>query len=293
MANIRVTMYFSAGYYSWTESWWLSASDFKAAAKPAQLMASFRAPLLGFGARLDEVRLTTDMATRQVYFLPPDSFARTGRFDDSIPGITTADEPYSAVLVKVTSVDGYEKISYLSGFPDGIVTVGDVVPATKDVGPLWLQLFNGWKAEMRAVQARWRSKTRQQVAGTEAPIIGIQINALPPGEVGVITAAGFPALPAGEELQIKGASRISGPNPRQLNGNWFVSSSMPVTSPVPGNIFYLRHSQAVDVSQLIRYGTLSAIDYEYRTFDDATIDSATHRKRGVRTGRPLGRSKTR
>lgn len=292
--DVRCTHFFTAGYYSWTESFWFTGlNQLSDGIKPAVNLANARAALLGFGAQLNEVRLTTDLSTRQVLYVEEGTFSSVSKFDNSQPGITTSDEPYSAIIVECQSTDNYTKIVYLSGYPDGVITVGGEIPLNVGIGPAWLALFQKWGRVLKANGAGWRSKIKAGGQGGSAAIIGVQVNALPPGEVGVLVGPNFQAVPPGTLVQISGANRILGRAAHQLNDNWYISSVVPATTPVAGTIYYLRGSQGVDISQLTKYGTLALIAYQVRAVDTVETNSVTHRKRGVRTARPLGRSKIR
>lgn len=291
--NIRVTTFFSAGFYAWTESWWLqNYATLAGAQQAATSAANLRAAMLGYGAQIDSIRLTTDQKTRQVFVLPVGTYATTGLGSTAAAGLGTSDEPYSSVLVRFNSTEGFPKDTYVSGFPDGVVTVGSGVPPVVGVGPAWLLAFNAWVDRLKQSAYCWRSVQRGIGFGLSAPVQQFTVNALPPGEIGAIVLAGNANFLAGETVQLSGFSRILGRGARQINGRWSISSVESSTTPV-GTIYYLRGSAGVDLSQVTRFGSITQVEYTYRAVSSAAIRGATHRKRGVRSGRPLGRSKIR
>lgn len=292
--NLKVTFFFSLGFYSWTETLWLqNFATLQGGQSQAVALAGFRAALLGTGATLDNIRITSDATLRQAYYVPSNLFPHAGNWAGQVAGITTADVAYSCVVIRCNDVNNYAKLIYLSGQPDGItITGGQVIPGT-GVGVQWLTYFLAWVARLAGGAWSWRYKIPAKLGGISANIIGVSVNALPPGEIGVLVAPGAPAFQAGEEVQITGANRILGRNARQFNGLWFISSVAVVSLPTPGTIYYLRGSQGVDISQLTKLGVLNSISFGYRFISNATPEELTHRKRGVRTARPLGRSKIR
>jgi hypothetical protein len=292
--NVRATFFFSLGFYSWTESWWLTGlTNLQAAVAPSIVHANARVALLGYNASLDNIRLTNSDAVRQVLYVPPNSFTHTPSLGAVVLGVNTADEAYSCVVIRCTNVDGFTKFVYMSGYPDGVAITGQVVVPTFGVGVQWQAAFNTYASMLINNNWNWRYKIPAKAIGVAQNIIGIQVNALPPGEVGILLAPGAPVFQPGDEIQITGATRIQGRAARQLNGFWTVASVLVTALPTPGTLYYLRGSQGVDTTQLMKLGTAGLIDFGYRKVAVAIPEEETHRKRGVRTARPLGRSKIR
>lgn len=122
--------------------------------------------------------------------------------------------------------------------------------------------------------------------------LGFLINASPPGLLGVQASIGAdPLIVPGKPVRIRNA-RKSG-TVLTLNGRWIVDSIVAPTAPSTVYTVYLVGSQGYDPNAYDPRGTIEGIDFLFCSPSEYMVVRPMSRKRGGRSGLPLGRLKAR
>jgi hypothetical protein len=119
--SIRCNFFFSNGRYGWSETLYPKdpTVDLNAALTLAINYANIRVQLLGFGAQMDEIRVSDDTKFRDDHvtgLLSNTSSIFTG---NNTPVFSSfAIQPYNDVVERCETIDGqYRKTLFLSGYP--------------------------------------------------------------------------------------------------------------------------------------------------------------------------------
>jgi hypothetical protein len=287
--NVKVTIFFEAKRYSWTESLYTRTTydSLAAAAARAKGLVEARVRLLGTVASIAEVRLSYGDGSRASYLLDPTTYTAAYVPQNTPTGASdNADESYSAVLVRMSDSLGHRKLTYLSGYPDLIVTTratpaNDVLFSTD-----FNTQFGLWKAELIANWA-WRGKKGKLDNVTPIPVVNLAVAPAPnaPNIAAYIATASLGTIAIGSRIQLTGFSHVYGA-PVQVNGLWTVLGFDPGVQ-VTGIV--LRGSSAIEPADVLKLGGVIQPTYDFFAIAAVAQEGVTHRKRGVRALGPLGR----
>lgn len=284
--SIRATLLMSAGKYTWSEShYWIGGTTLQGSYNAGAALGSARAALLGQNARLDNVRMSEDGATRRVQYLDPALFDHVSRLPpDMGDDVYTSDRPNSSVLVRFLSPVGY-KLLYLAGIPDGMVVTDPLFPKGIKILPQWAAVWNTYKGLLAGT---WGYRAKQN--GPAGIVKFVITNSMYPGKVGVQTD-GLISLNSGDTVQLKGFRREN-PRSKDLNGIWRVGQVTEPVSPSPTWTYFLERSSGVDPFNFYKLGTIAKLEYQIVPYGGALIERAVTRKRGGSFMLPRGRLRT-
>lgn len=293
---IKVTFIFNNGRASPTESHYSSAGTTFASVGPqAAQLATLRASLLGYGATLNQVRLSDSANPRDVILLDASTFNGKGPYNApaTVPGAAQVDvdQANASVLARVLT-SRVPKNYYLSNVPDDIIGTGmlDGTNLTPSFNPQWFsywQTYAGIAGNPPAnalCSGRWgcleKQPSNQQVCTAAVPI-----GAYAPF-ASVITAQPLAAIVGGKIL-VKGFRSVN-PRLRSLSGVYKVLAIL------TGNQYVLAGTTAAEVANVQNLpGSAYDLTYSVATYTYATLVKGTSRRRGGSVGLPRGRSRTR
>jgi hypothetical protein len=303
---IKTTLVMSQGYFTWTESHYQrnTSSLFgngsgvnSPASQQAIQLANARSQLLGKGAAIVRVRNSDTTIPRSAFDLPDNSYTAIGPFVGVVGQDTLwAEFADTSLLMRAYSpAFAYSKNFYLAGLPDGLF---DTEPPNPD-GLEWLGPFiTPFNAYVNLLLGTWNFRTQGGVFAP-AQVTQVVTSAQFPNTVGVVTAAqiaGQPAPVAGVvqpfEVNLTGFRRNNTRVPG-LSGRYQVVGVVLPAGAVTTYTYFLGETGNVVPSNLTKMGAIETISYSYQPYGSIAATRAGRRKRGVRTGRPLGRSKSR
>ncbi len=290
MAEVRCTIFFQAKTFAWSESLWLSSpfSTLPGGATRAVRIVNARAKLLGVGAEVNEVRLSFSDPSRLSFVLPAGTY--TTSYVPIIPpglGGPNADESYSCIVVRLQDTGGHRKLIFLSGYPDVLVTTRTLQQSDIKLTPDWLANYDAWVAVLND-NAAWRALRPFGPGGNvRVPVIGIANQGGTPAGRIALTTSGASGASRGQRLRVTGFPHIYGAA-QQLNGTWTVAS---VVNSGGDDTIVLMGTEGIDQVAYSKLGVVFVPSYQLYSVATAALEGATHHKRGVRTGRPLGRSR--
>lgn len=289
---VKVTMFFNAGRYSWSESHYLiAATTFQQALTPSALLANSRFALLAEFCNLIGVRLSSVPANRQVYDLPPFDWPGTVSLG-TLPAIDPQYEPiFTSLMVNLQAVGGNKNL-YLAGVPDAIVSTnpvynGGYAPTAAFAQALlvYLTLLTSKSGAL----ASWGYRAR--LPGTMQNVIDVGTQSGYGNNIGVSTAAD-PGLPDGSEAYTVGFRTI---NPRvpNLSGAYKVLHVIPPGSGSSAFTTVLNETGNVEADNFLTLGKIGPLTFQYLSYANYGPPKIVRRKRGGSYGAPRGRSRVR
>lgn len=305
---IKTTIVMSQGFYTWTESHYQRNTstltpDFGSGTSPstnnAIALANARAALLGQGASIVRLRNSDTTLPRSSQVVPQNDYQNAGPYV-GVAGSDTlwSQDPNSVVLMHASSLGFvYNKNWYLSGIPDGVI---DTEPTTQIPDGLnFLNAFtNPYQTYVNLLTSAWNFRVGG-AANALSQVLAVVPSAQFPNTVGIQVAgplAGAPAPTNGNyppfEVNLTGFRRSNTRVPG-LSGTYQVVGVIPPTNLVNTYTYFLGETGNVVISNLTKIGGARVQNFSYVQYSQITPTRAGHRKRGVRTGRPLGRSKSR
>lgn len=299
--NPRATFFFSDGAYSWTETYYMLGAydDLSLPEANAKKLADLRTMMLpsysgdfmaaGGGPSLDELRVSFDDVWRDSRIRVDTRRGAPGaKYNKELEeeSLERPEVPYSTVLVRLEAGDKYRRPLYMSAVPQRIIR-DPAGPQTR-ADPAWHKAWVNFEKELVKADGVWGFKVALKNGDgvVEKPIQ----NVVYAGNTATVQCQGH-GLPATDvdgnppTCIIRGvvnSPRQKGCNGRRLytivNGNTFTVQFDPV-----GN----------DPVTYVKGGLVRLLKYEVRKITAIDAVGQTHRKRGVRSGRPLGRSRNR
>jgi hypothetical protein len=156
-SNIRATLFFTSDKYGWSETFFKVADDLQAVLEDAVRMAVNRIRLCGTNVELDYVRVSDDDIRRDSLVAQPNLTAQLKKSVRDVLDVggegakpkeqkinvaapDPADQPYSAILLRMEAGPLYRRPMYLRGCPDSIIVnpPGPVQPKE------WGDMFRRW-----------------------------------------------------------------------------------------------------------------------------------------------------
>jgi hypothetical protein len=291
--SIKVTMFFSAFNYSWSESHYLlGVTAFAPAISAASFLANYRQNLLGFNAYLVNVRLSYYPASRQVFDLNRNLFPTSGTLQvgSDTFGADTTDAPFTCLLLNLSNLVANRNL-YLAGIPDvdveftpgspnGYLAQGNF---TTPLNVYMNYLCGG------ASNAQWGFRTR--VPQAAQAVLGLLPQPGYQNNMGVVTAAN-PGVLQGAYAFTIGFKTL---NPRALNlsGGYTVQAVIPPSSGNPNWTTVLNRTVGVNPLNFISFGFIEPLVFGITQYAFWRAVKITHRKRGGSYGLPRGRSRVR
>lgn len=289
---VKVTMFFTAENYSWSEAhYYLQGGAFQAALAPAIQLATLRTAVLGDYAALVAVRLSSVPANRQVYEIPasnwPGLVTETGGF----LGTFSSDQPFVALMINMTAPTANKNL-YLSGIPDNTVVVNPAYPNGYDPSGVFTTALNSYMTYLapgNTGSSAWGFRSQQSFVGIPVAAVGTQSGYN--NDIGLQTLFN-PNVPAGQDARLVGFRTI---NPRvpNLSGSYRVAAVIPPSSGVATWTTVLSQTGNVSPTNFFALGSITPLTYNYVPYQNWRVVRATHRKRGGSYGRPRGRSRVR
>ncbi len=316
MANIRTTFIWrpvgtGPKSYDITETHWhIAAGNALGAVDEAVRLANLRTNLMGRNVEMVSVRLSDDAVLRDSILVLPatatdgDTRLKTFSTDKDL----RADQPNSAVLLRLLNSPGIWKNMYLAGIPDDVIVTGDTtsVPPVAagpnfDVNQPFRRRYNAWKAAISNAGAGanpiWGFRSRI----FQPPRVIKDWSNAAPGVARLQFTIDAPAIarPAppggvvqvGDRVQIRLASAPASPigPPR---GIWIVQTILSLGGGTEYQ-YTLRNTEAFDSALVINPGTVEYVHFGYLPYADVQIRHQTTRKRGGRRTAARGRSRRR
>jgi hypothetical protein len=294
----RATFFLEDGAYAWTETHYVIGSppNLTEPLKIARTLADARTMLLptysgdmgpGGGPQMTELRVSFDDVWRDSLIDPnvkrgsPGAKYNKELEEDPNP---RPEVPYSTALIRLQAGSLYRRSMYMSGVPQKIIIDPNGPFAGNDAA--WLSAFNKYKKLLAGDGTNWGFKVALKTGDgvTEKFITGVQIAA------GLVTLTipnhNFPLLnPDGSfpTVIIRGAKLT--PSRPTFGGRhiYTVIDANHISVPVTG----------LNAALVESAGIARPLIYQVKTYTSCDLVGQTHRKRGVRSGRPLGRSKSR
>lgn len=293
--NPRMTVFFSLGKAEWTETHWLPQSNTLQDAVPLALtFAKQRSKLLGTNTKMSKIRLSFDGIFRDSLLVGQDNIpsnpqglavvaaggAQVQKAEDLV-----SDIPNVCVIVRAEAGELRRKTIYLGGNPDALA--GGNWPDT-DINPglaWWGKAFSEFSKSVINLGCGYIGR---KVQPKITQVIKFQGDATPPLMYGALVGNGSlgGAPTVGTYMQLRGFSVKAGA--QKINGRYQLAEVS-----VVGNdqLFMLRNSLNIDPSAVVKWGTIEIVESEFLAYSALLPQYIHTRKRGGRTGLPLGRRK--
>jgi hypothetical protein len=289
---VKCTMRFSIKNQGWAESHLLKGvTELGTGSYQAAVgLAKRRAPLLGFGATIDSVRLSVEGVFRDIQLIDPDDFVNLSPkliiYSKDSTGATTRDNTVDAyitcVLCRAQALSTQNKSIFLGGPPD-LLIVGSPPKLDLNSVPGWNNAFKNYRSELIA---NWGFKVRAVTAQVK-----IQ-NILTDGdtsETQIVTKTGATTFAVGDLVQVRNCQRTNVAL-KTVNGKWQVSK-VTVDALNSTTTYNLRNSQGIDPTKITKMGTIEPIDYGVGNYTDVVTIGPGEHKRGKPFGQRPGRRK--
>jgi hypothetical protein len=292
---IGVTLRIICGRFSATETWYSRNAGTVADGVTAGFtLAKRRADPLASNCYIEGYRVfNSDVQydVRNVTLAAPAAGGElgiVGQLPKTGPGL--ADIQSTSLLAKATgNVGGRARTGNreLFGVPDNVVQTTALgqrvyVPTaafTEGLISLQAELTTSWNFRVLTIAVRH-------------PIQQLVVDAAPPSYLGLrVDLQGDATIVPAKRCRIRGAVRQT--TMFKLNGLWSVSRIDPPVAPSTLSTVYLLHSAGSDPYGYDPLGTVEGISYTYCPTSQYQVIRPMGRKRGGRSGLPLGRSRAR
>lgn len=291
--TVKVTMFFQAFNYSWSETHFLlGVSDFQPAVSPASFLAKDRQDLLGAYAQLVNVRLSYVPANRQIYDLPRTSWPAQGANNSGTGQIDeiATDAPFTALMLNLQNLVANKNL-YLAGIPDIDVVFSPQTPNGFNVENSFLSPLLQYMAFLTGVSSSNSWGFRSRLDGPALMIQTLQSEPLYKNNIGVFTTAN-PGIAVGSEAYLKGF-KTANPRVPNLSGSYMVGAVIPPGSGQPNWETVLFRTADVDPTNFMQLGSIQPLVYRYLPYQTWRPVRVTHRKRGGSYALPRGKSRVR
>lgn len=276
MPIYKVTVGFSNGVFSPTESYITPSRTGDAAASLIQGLLSRRASLLPPTIIFKGVRVTilppdpnVPTARRKSKFMPPTlgeipgtsaSFVIPIRGDRTDTAGNAVDQARSCLQVRTTFDDDRSSTLYMSLVPDSVIR-GEPASYFPDGNPGWAKTFKVWRDWLveNGFQIRALSNTG---AFVPKAIANWASASTPPSNIGFVLPNSPPSgITQGVFVKVQGVRR-RGTDKLSYNGRYYVDSLN--TTLVPSStVYFLRGTEAGDVTSIKLPGTVKLVGYAY------------------------------
>lgn len=291
---VKVILMFTLDKYSWTEDhYWLGAGGSGAlslAFGPANILASYRAQLLGYDAQIERVRIANVPANQQVA-----DIEYTGNLTPSWeqPATTpayTASRAYNALLQRIQSAVGYHRNYYIGGAPAGLFhsRAGDDTGLDFSQVPSFLPRLLGFGNYLTSGPWGWLTRTQSVLFQAS----GLVTNAAFPGMLGIQVNGQLAGVVQGSQILVKGWRRTSVKASPPLSGVYKVGGVLSPVAPSTLWTYFLVNSSLLPPSNFFTLGQVGAYTPSFQVYNNIQPVEATSRKRGATSLRPRGRSRT-
>lgn len=219
MATYKGTMIFNQGRAGWSESWYLQASSHQQAADKLQTVGPTRMKLLGGGASIEYWRVS------DVAILGDSAIVVTNEWALST-GVTSADEPWDAVYVRVEAGPLYRRQMWLRGIPDEWAGPAGGFPGGNPNNSFLTGALDKFKAKAKAVPFQLRCIEKEGAGAVKTPITALAADGSGRTVMSVAVAQGA----VGDEFRVR---EYTGPDKKLLNGVHKISAVGAGTVTVP------------------------------------------------------------
>lgn len=261
---IRVTMFFEADKYGWSETLYSSQASSSDALDAGKALIPRRVGCLGEGAALIGLRASDD-DSRQ------DSLFHSVNANDGKPTAnTSSDIPHTCLDCRMEASSLHRRAYQLRGIPDDIVRTNG--------GLLIDGIYQGKLDRYRTVllAGGWGMKVRNTPVGAH-PILSITND--PSGYTVTVVTTEAHGLQLNDLAYISGRSNVKG-----FNGIWRVSA----TTPTEFQILTSKRATPPFFGLYVR-----KLTYSFAAFSNMIFERASHRITGRPFGAPLGKRKGR
>lgn len=299
MNTYKVTFYFSAGSFGWTESYWVQGSSFTYACQQLVKLCNLRMAMYYQYVALAGVRVSQVGAQRSSFLLLPGE----NNLGDQIGFFTlpfigtyisaivdeTSDQVRVALQARCVFNGGYKSIRYFVGCPEaiGYPTTGGLIP---NAHMKWYQLWIAFKTELLATH--WGVMARSTVPPYKPSVMGsLTVGGSTGNLLGVVipNAAVPPNVPPGS-VQISRCRPPKGTRELSLNGTWMVDSITTSTTPPSITVFLAGSAGVLPSSvRLTPKSTLQFINPIFYPFNAVNALRVGIHKRGRPSLAPRGR----
>lgn len=272
MGQMRVTVFFEAGEYGWTETLFPATTDYNQAQTMATAYCNVRAPLMASGSApapgIIAFRVSDDSLFRDAF----DQFFQPPLIGSASSGPL---HPTTALLLRLTATALVRRPIYIRGIPADIMdNAGNYVPNFVTSG-----LINTYRNFLLATPG-W--KIRTTVSSPPRTIYSLA-SIVPPNSFTTTAPNGFNA---GDVVIVKGSSRNRNPV-----GLWKVGPGPGLTNfiltgvDLPSNYTYVAGSLGVQ----LKIPATGLTDLNYLAITEVTDERLTERRTGRPFGQPRGR----
>jgi hypothetical protein len=281
----KVQLDFRLQTQSWSESYWSrNTTTFAGTVTAATRLANKRSALLGHGASISAVRISTDDTLRFIQYLDTQTFTGEGSFPGVVGDPAWSSDQANACIVVRCNGGSAGKFIYLAGYPDCMSVISNDNETGLEVVTQWVTPWAQFRAELVAA---W-SFRRKANTGT-LPVVAFVSNTNFPGLVGLVTAAPIGAV-VGSRVQARGFRRTN-PNAKDVNGEWQIAGIIPPVAPATQYEYFLANSSAIDPTVFSTKGVLEVLAFAYSSIaEPITMERIGTRKRGESLGARRGRS---
>lgn len=291
--TIKVTMFFQAFNYSWSEAHYLlGVSLFGPAVAPASTLAQERQDLLGFYAALVNVRLSYVPANRQVFDLPRTAWPAFGINNSGTNVVTddSTDAPFTSLLVNLQNLTANKNL-YIAGLPDIDVVFSPNTPNGFNVQADFQTPLNHYMRDLTFGNSLGVWGFRSRLTQPSFPVVSVQSEPLYKNNLGVFTTAN-PGIALGAEAYAIGF-KTANPREPNLSGAYTVGAIIPPGSGQPNWETVLFRTAAVDPTNFSLLGSIQPLVFTYLPYQQWRPVRVTHRKRGGSYALPRGKSRVR
>ncbi len=292
--TVKVTMFFQAFNYSWSEAHYLlGVSQFTAAVSPASFLAKFRQDLLGAYSQLVNVRLSYVPANRQIYDLPRNTWPAQGANNSGTGQVDeiATDAPFTALMLNLQNLVANKNL-YLAGVPDIDIVFSPSTPTGFNVENSFLSpllTYMNYLTGQSGSATSWGFRSR--LTQPSFPVVRVQTEALYKNNIGVFTAVN-PGIPIGSEAYMLGF-KTANPRLPNLSGSYMVGAVIPPGSGEANWETLLFRTAAVDPTNFNTLGSIQPLVFTYLPYQTWRPVRVTHRKRGGSYALPRGKSRVR
>lgn len=282
---MRVTFVLEDSAFSWSETYWNSTAEFGTAQTLADSMFVARDKLMASTPTLIGYRLSLDDVFRDSLFsVRSEIFKRTRATPVNILK-GAAERPYSVINTRWESGTLYRRMTAWGGVPEEVI----LDPVGPVFGPEYQRAFDAWKKILEDSNNTWGFKCRLKGLADGAPELAIKSLSYD-AVTKLLTVTTFEDLSivTGQRIvtrAIKYGKALGPPTPRP-NGIFFLQAQTGAPT------FTYTFGPFENLYQLSG-GFISKGLWNFKQITNVKPVGETHRKRGVRSFRPLGRRPTR
>lgn len=280
----RVTLMFEDAAFAWSETYWCNATDITLAQARAAAMLPLRNQLSSTPTTMLGARISKDNVFRDSLFLDAVGLQVGLGIVSPVDEPRAGERPYSVILLRGESGSLYRKSMYLGGVPSSLI----IDPVGPVLDPAWAKAYRRWIALLSDGLSQWGFKARLKAPDTTPEVHVATASAV--GGQYVVTTIGDAQVAVNQFIAVRNVQyfQISGKPTPLPNGYFQVVSVADVAG---GKAYTL--GPIFNLVTKPGSGFASRAIWGFVPFSTLIVKGETHRKRGVRSGRPLGRRPTR